>query len=159
MAEVKMADSQCACTGIRTCLLCEETSLPIGNQIGSGENLLEIIDSKGLDVFHFCLINKRIVAGKWKCCSQSCFSNENRDWLNSEGNTLSTTSLRNEYPGNLNSDSTCTQESIDIGLNDIVVIEDFITGEEESCIKSEIYKLPWKLSQSGRRKQVRRWFL
>eukprot|EP00794_Sanderia_malayensis_P014231 gene14230-15715_t len=37
--------------------------------------------------------------------------------------------------------------------NDVLLFENFITEEEGSILKDEINKIPWKMSQSGRRKQ------
>lgn len=47
-----------------------------------------------------------------------------------------------------------TSDNYKIDLSGVTVIENFISKDEELFIVSEIEKFPWRVSQSGRRKQV-----
>lgn len=48
------------------------------------------------------------------------------------------------------SDHDCFQDIV----TGITVIEDFVTKNEEATILAEIENFPWRISQSGRKKQV-----
>lgn len=153
---LKMAARECGCSGIRTCLICEN-NLTLNSE--SNKKLNASLQNPYLnepDVYHFCLACKRIVSGEWKNCPNFCFFS--RKMSKSAGPIGSAGLYENTaYPVDDDAQTTNQDESgllPDLDTRDIAVMEDFITEEEESFIKSEIYKLPWKLSQSGRRKQV-----
>ncbi len=104
--------------------------------IEKSSKTLQSSEKPSLELYHFCLHSKIIEVDKWSCCS--CSSEK---WFADENSTFF--SEKNGY----------SRENL--GLNgDIIVIEDFITKKEELVLKNEINRLPWKMSQSGRRKQV-----
>ena len=121
----------CGCKGIRHCLLCEADKV-----IERSSKTLQSSEKPSLKLYHFCLHSKIIEVDGWRCCS--CSSEK---WFaDADSNFFS------EKNGH---------SKKNLGLDgDIIVIEDFITKKEELVLKNEINRLPWKMSQSGRRKQV-----
>ena len=165
-----MADIACGCSGIRHCLTCESTSQSAKDIIQTLNDAMQNIGPDDLDIYHFCLASFQINIGEWKYCS--C-SSKQEEFLKGtvvikdgkeEGRTGSGRQKLAVFSRIIVKGSDCVQfvdlkgeiarSQLLLGLQDIVVIEDFVTEKEEIVLKSEIYKLPWKLSQSGRRKQV-----
>ena len=103
MAENLSFGKKCACKGVRSCLICEETKLTDQNKDSS----------RKLRRFY-------------------CIKCEN-----------STTS-----------ETTCSTHRESLVPSGILVVENFVDQQEEGFLVSEIDKFPWKVSQSGRRKQV-----
>lgn len=114
----KMAD--CACSGIRSCLLCED------------KDFLNTFDK---DASHKNKIKTLMFCIK---CQELC----------------SIAALQDDFLRN--AEQACSKHDCifqDI-VSGITVIEDFITTSEEEFMVAEIEKFPWRVSQSGRRKQV-----
>ena len=165
-----MADIECGCSGVRHCLICESTSRSTKVISQTPNDTLQNIGPDDLDVYHFCLASFKINFGEWKYCS--CCSKQEEFLKGTEVIKDGKEEDRTE-PGRqklavfsrmINKGSNCVQfislkgelarSPLLLGLQDIVVIEDFVSEREEMVLKSEIYNLPWKPSQSGRRKQV-----
>ena len=167
-----MADEICGCSGVRHCLICEEKYAPNRKINEIDDNQIQKLDSEDLGIGHYCLMRGRIVGGKWKVClcsSNSFFAKEkefkedigkekskSKESNDIEGQTITPINKKigSLQPHDLGLEIPLKKSSLGIGVNDIIVIENFVTEEEEELLKFEIYQLPWKLSQSGRRKQV-----
>ena len=160
----------CGCSGIRHCLLCEKVAGPVKNTSQKNYDVMCPLDPIEVDCYHFCLASRGITYGK--CCNCLCSGKQeeikdriinlkdeieeatagherrkliyHRKLIDSGLGSVEFKSLH----GNSN------ESPLTLDMTDIIVVEDFVTEREESYLQSEIYKLPWKLSQSGRRKQV-----
>ncbi len=128
-----MDDGACGCKGIRHCLLCEN-QLPDcpsdGKEFG---HLKEVGSSK---VYHYCMEQKCVISDGWIECECS----EPYGFFN----TTTTPKVTSRESGD---------EYISLA-KEILLLENFVTEEESLTLVEDINKLPWKMSQSGRRKQV-----
>ena len=123
-----------------------------------------------IDIYHFCLISSKIGHGEWRGCQCSSSHEEFREGaifpvngrIDAPANIVRRNTVSNnrlaEIGGEciqfMSSEGDLTESPLLLGMEDIVVMENFVTESEEAFLRKEIYKLPWKLSQSGRRKQV-----
>ncbi|XP_065055093.1 alpha-ketoglutarate-dependent dioxygenase alkB homolog 4-like [Rhopilema esculentum] len=149
-----MAERKCGCSGIRMCLICEEKRGKIYDDLAN-----HAFESTNLHFLHFCMNSKNILCGPWKFCSckNGRLHNGDNDMNFYEHTTADIVNSLSVY---IDADHKHDklQQFLKIfngllGSQDITVIENYVTDEEESFMINEMYKMPWKLSQSGRRKQ------
>eukprot|EP00112_Aurelia_sp_Birch-Aquarium-sp1_P004992 Seg1566.9 transcript_id=Seg1566.9/GoldUCD/mRNA.D3Y31 product="alpha-ketoglutarate-dependent dioxygenase alkB 4" protein_id=Seg1566.9/GoldUCD/D3Y31 len=161
-----MADKLCVCSGIRKCLVCENGSRRDIENERNDDMMQESKSTQDTRVFHYCLETEHVIQNCWVECA-FCRPGQK---TNRNSTVLQKTEGNNEQKGEKEDDLTAapisehsTQPECDknsdikantFGIDDcITVLEDFVTHEEEIKLKEAIYKFPWKLSQSGRRKQ------
>ena len=168
-----MADDRmkmCGCSGIRHCLLCETVAASMKNTIQKNDDVVCSLDPTEVDCYHFCLASSCITYGKW--CNCVCYAKQEviKNGMSNLKDDIEKTKAGCEKPElvyhrklierglgsvefkSLDGDS--NESPLILDTTDVIVVEDFVTEREESYLQSEIYKLPWRLSQSGRRKQV-----
>ena len=137
-----MANKNCGCTGIRQCFLCESGKL---NQERRDINCELQEEGFGYHkkLLHYCLNLKIVVNGAWKECQ--CFSPYGK--IENGGESRYVNDSHNRV------DKSVSNEILKLN-DEIIVTESFVSMDEDKRLKNEIYKFPWKQSQSGRRKQV-----
>ena len=160
----------CGCSGIRKCLVCENGSKK-DLRIETNDKMMQ--DRKSTEeirVFHYCLELERVIQNRWMGCDACSGLWHKRHKTDCNSRMLDKTESNNEQKGEKKNALTeariseCSKElkcdknpdnvADTFGIDDdITVLEDFVSQEEEIQLKEAIYELPWKLSQSGRRKQ------
>ena len=123
-------EATCRCTGIRTCLICEEKKGSIARK-PVHEPLLATVY-----LCHNCGRVFQSVAASHspplQLCSPLCTSD--KPVLKTSQCTISAYGIPN--------------------FREVIVVKDFVSEEEEQSIVAEIDQSRWAESQSGRRKQV-----
>ena len=161
-----MAEKVCGCSGIRKCLVCENSSNRNLRNEANDKVMQDRKSTEDFRVFHYCLELERVIQNRW----MECVCSGLRKKTNCNSKILNKTESNNEQKGEKENAFTEARISVrskglqlnqdpdnktdTIGVDDgITVLEEFVSQEEEVQLKEAIYELPWKVSQSGRRKQ------
>ena len=116
--------ANCACSGIRSCLLCESEK--------KIKDSAEFVPNHktSLKTLTFCVKCQKL-------CKKTVLREFKEDFFHDAVLDCS------------------KHDCVEDIVSGITVIENFITKNEEEFMLTEIDKFPWRVSQSGRRKQVR----
>lgn len=123
----------CACKGIRFCAVCKDSE-----RIQKYKNLTD--SNNEFNDYQTYVFNPM---------DQRCYSSSNISTQSSVDEIMKHSQWLQQQPANIRSNI----ESFQMG--GLLVIENFLSEDEEEQLVKDIELTPWALSQSGRRKQVR----